>query len=336
MHGSSLEGIGDMLCRRHILRFAPAVLALPAISRLTFAETYPVRPVRVIVPLAPGGPADVFARLTAQKLSEQLGGKFYVENIGGAGGNIGTGRAARAAPDGHTLLVTGLNHVVNPALYAQVPYDPSKDFDPVTLAVTSALVLTIHPLLPARTVKDLVDLVRSSPGKYSYASAGIGTPAHLVGELFRLSLRLDLVHVPFNGSGPATGSAVAGHTPISFGSTVPALPLVKDGKLRALAVSTKARSSALPDTPTFVEAGYPEIGGDSWLAVLVPAGTPKGIVELLHREIVKAIATPAMHERLATLGYEVIASTPEQCAAQLADETTKWTRVIREAGIKGE
>jgi tripartite-type tricarboxylate transporter receptor subunit TctC len=333
---ASQKPIMIMLSRRHILQFAAVVAALPAGSRLGFAETYPARPVRVIVPFAPGGPTDVFARLTAQKLSEQLGGKFYVENVAGTGGNIGTGRAARATPDGYTLLVTGANHIVNPALYAHVPYDPSKDFDPVTLAVTSALVLAVHPSLPVRSAKDLVDLVRSNPGKYSYASAGIGTPAHLVGESFRLSLHLDLVHVPFNGSGPAIGSAVAGHTPIAFGSTAPVVPLVEGGKLRALAVSTKARSSALPDTPTFAEAGYPEIAGESWLAVLVPATTPKEIVALLHREIVKSIATPAVRERLATLGYEAVASTPDQCAAQLAAETAKWTRIIREAGTKGE
>src|SRR5215813_7925728 len=182
--------------RRQLLRLAAGAAALAAVPRIGTAQTYPARPVRVIVPFAPGGPTDVFARLTAQKLSEQLGSQFYVENVAGGGGNIGTGRAGRAAPDGYTLLVTGVNRVVNPTLYAHVPYDPSKDFDPVTLAVTSGLVLAIHPSLPARTVKDLVDLVRSNPGKYSYSSAGIGTPAHLVGELFRLSLRLDLVHVP--------------------------------------------------------------------------------------------------------------------------------------------
>lgn len=324
------------LRRRQFLRLAAGAAVIPTISRFARAQSYPTRPVRVIVPFAPGGPTDVFARLISQKLSEQVGTQFYVENIAGAGGNIGAGRAAQAAPDGYTILVNGANHVVNPALYHQVPYDPSKDFDPVTLAVTSAVILTVNPSLPVQTVKELVDLIKAHPGTYSYASPGTGTPPHLVGELFRLSLGLDLVHIPFNGGGPAIGSAVAGHTPISFGSMAPAVPLVKDGKVRALAVSTKARSQALPEVPTMAEAGYPEIEGESWFAVVVPAGTPKQIIALLHREIATAIAEPDMKERLATLGYAPVVSTPEECAAQFKTEIAKWTKVIREAGIKGE
>jgi len=191
--------------RRRFLQLAVGAAALPAVSRMAKAQSYPARPVRVIVPFAPGGPTDVFARLMAQKLSEQAGAQFYVENIAGAGGNIGAGRAAQAAPDGYTMLVNGANFVVNPALYRHVPYDPAKDFDPVTLAVTAAVVLTVHPSLPARTVKELVDLVKANPGRYNYASPGAGTPPHLVGELFRLSLKLDLVHVPFNSGGLASG-----------------------------------------------------------------------------------------------------------------------------------
>ena len=214
--------------RRQLLRLAAGAAALAAVPRIGTAQTYPARPVRVIVPFAPGGPTDVFARLMAQKLSEQMGVQFYVEDIAGAGGNIGAGRAAQSTPDGYTLLVNGANHVVNPALYPRVPYDPTKDFDPVTLAVTAPAVLTVNPTLPVDTVRDLVALIKAHPGKYSYASPGVGTPPHLVGELFRLSLGLDLIHVPFNGGGPAIASAVAGHTPISFGSTAPAVPLVKE------------------------------------------------------------------------------------------------------------
>jgi tripartite-type tricarboxylate transporter receptor subunit TctC len=322
--------------RRQFLTLAGGALAGFAVPRVTQAQSYPARPVRVIVPFAPGGPTDVFARLTAQKLSEQLGKHFYVENLGGAGGNIGTVRAAQAAPDGYTVLVTAPNHVVNPVLYKQVSYDPSKDFDPVSLAVTTAMVLTVNPSLPVQTVKELVDLIKSHPGTYSYASPGIGTPPHLIGELFRLSLGLDLVHIPFNGGGLAIGSAVAGHTPISFSSMAPAVPQVKDGKLRALAVSTKRRSQALPDIPTMAQAGYPDIEGDSWFAVVVPAGTPKEIVTLLNREIVKIVALPDMAERLATLGYEPVASSADECAAQFRMEMAKWAKVIRAAGIKPE
>jgi tripartite-type tricarboxylate transporter receptor subunit TctC len=324
------------LARRQFLRLAAAAATLPALSHIARSESYPSRPVRVMVPFAPGGPTDVFARLMAQKLSEQLGVQFYVENVAGAGGNIGAGRAAQAAPDGYTMLVNGANHVINPALYQRVPYDPAKDFDPVTLAVTAPAVLTVNPMLPVQMVNDLVALIKAHPGEYSYASPGTGTPPHLVGELFRLSLGLDLVHVPFNGGGPAIASAVAGHTPISFGSMAPAVPLVKDGKLRALAVSTKTRSQALPDVPTMTEAGYPDIEGESWFTAVVPAGTPKEIIALLQREIVRAMKQPDMKERLATLGYEPVGSTPEECAAQFRTEISKWGKVIGEAGIKAQ
>lgn len=320
--------------RRRFLQLAAATAAF--VPHTVGAQAYPARSVRVIVPFAPAGPTDVFARLMAQKLSEQLGAQFYVENIAGAGGNIGTGRAAQSPPDGYTMLVSGANFVVNPALYPHVPYDPTKDFDPVTIAVRAPAVLTVHPSLPVQTLKELVALIKAHPGKYSFASPGTGTPPHLVGELFRLSLALDLIHVPFNGGGPAIGSALAGHTPISFGSMAPAVPLVKDGKLRALAVSSKTRSPALPDVPTMAEAGYPEVEGESWFTVVVPAGTPKQIITLLQREIARAIALPDMKERLAALGYEPVASTPEACAAQFRAEIAKWGKVIGEAGIKAQ
>src|SRR6266513_703676 len=251
------RGAAMKISRARFLQLAAGAAALVAVQSSAPAQSYPARPVRVIVPFAPAGPTDVFARLMAQKLSEQLGAQFYVENIAGAGGNIGAGRAAQSAPDGYTILVNGANHVVNPALYQRVPYDPTADFDPVTIAVSAPAVLTVNPALPVQTVGELVALLKANPGKYSFASPGTGTPPHLVGELFRISLGLDLVHVPFNGGGPAIGSTVAGHTPISFGSTAPAVPLVKDAKLRALAVSSKRRSPALPDVPTMTEAGYP-------------------------------------------------------------------------------
>ncbi|HET8920977.1 MAG TPA: tripartite tricarboxylate transporter substrate binding protein [Xanthobacteraceae bacterium] len=325
--------------RREFLRLTSAAALggfLAASLRHAFALDYPARPVRIIVPFAPGGPTDVFARLLAQQLSEQMKAQFYVENLAGAGGNIGTGRAAEASADGYTLLVDGANLVVNPALYAQVPYDPIRDFAPITIAVVSPVILTVHPSLPVHSVKELVDLINANPGKYSYASPGVGTPPHLVGELFRLTLHLDLIHVPFNGGGPAIGSAVAGHTPVSFGAMAPAVPLVKAGNLRPLAVSTKARSQALPEVPTMAEQGYPEIQGETWFTLVAPARTPKDIIALLYRETSKAVAAPAIKERLATLGYEPVGSTPEQSGSQFREEALKWSKVIRDAGIKGE
>jgi tripartite-type tricarboxylate transporter receptor subunit TctC len=325
--------------RREFLRLTSAAAfgsLLTAPPRIAAALDYPTRPVRVIVPFAPGGPTDVFARLLAQQLSEQMKAQFYVENLAGAGGNIGTGRAAEATADGYTLLVDGANLVVNPELYKRVPYDPIKDFAPITIAVISPVILTVHPSLPVHSVKELVELIKTNPAKHSYASPGVGTPPHLVGELFRLTLKLDLVHVPFNGGGPAIGSAVAGHTPISFGAMAPAVPLVKAGSLHALAISTKTRSQALPDVPTMAEQGYPEIEGETWFTLVAPARTPKDIIALLYRETSKAVAAPVVKERLASLGYEPVGSTPEECDAQFKTEMAKWTRVIREAGIKGE
>ena len=232
----------------------------------------------MIVPFAAGGPNDLAARLIAQGLSVQLGKQFYVENIGGAGGNVGTGQAAKAAPDGYTMLAVAPSYAANPTLFDSVPYDPRKSFDAVTLVATAPTLLTVHPSVEAQTVEELVSTIKSTPGKFSYASPGTGTPPHLLGELFRLSLQLDMVHVPFSSGGQAIGSTVEGHTPISFGALPPAVPHVKQGKLRALAVTSSRASSALPGIPAIAQAGYPDLAADIWTAVLVPAGTPKDII----------------------------------------------------------
>jgi tripartite-type tricarboxylate transporter receptor subunit TctC len=308
--------------------------ALPAVSRITWAQTYPTRPVRAVVAFAPGGVTDTFARLMAQKLTAQLGKQVYVENIAGASGNIGTGQVAKAAPDGYTILFAFSSHVVNPTLFARVPYDPIKDFDPVTLAVASTTVLTVNPSVPAKTVKELVDLIKANPSKYSFGSAGVGTQAHLAGEQFRLSLGLDLVHVPFGGGGPAVAAVVAGHTPISFVSPQAAMQHVREGTVRALAVTSKTRSQIFPGVPTMAEAGYPEIEGDNWVGILVPAGTPAEIIAILYRESAKILAQPDMNERLAALGYDLVASTRKEFAARIAAEIEMWAKVIRAASIK--
>ena len=322
------------LPRRQFLHLAAAAVAVA--PRTARAQSYPDRPVRMIVPYAPGGPTDVITRLVAQKLSEQVGKQFFVENVGGAGGNIGMGRAAKAAPDGYTALVVNPSYAINPTLYDKVPYEFERDFDPVTLMVATTLVITVHPSVPAQTVGDLVALIRANPGKYSYASPGTGTPGHLVGETFRLSLGLDLVHVPFNSAGLAVGSAVAGHTPICFASPSPAAQQVIEGRLRGLAVTSRTRSQALPDVPTTAEAGYPSIVGDNWQAVVVPAGSPKETITFLHREIVKIIALADIKQRLAVLGFEPVASTPKEFAKHLKAEFATWAKVIRASGIKAQ
>jgi tripartite-type tricarboxylate transporter receptor subunit TctC len=324
------------LQRRRFLQLASAAAALPTLPQSARAQAYPTRPVRLIVGFAPGGPTDVFARVIAQKLGENLGRQFYVDNITGGTGNIATGQAAKAAPDGYTVLFAFSSYVVNPTLFDRVPYDPYKDFEPVTLAVSSTTVLSINPSVPAKTVADLVALIRAGSGKYSFATGGTGSQTHLAGEQFRLSLGLDLVHVPFNGGGPAIAAVVAGHTPIGFNALTPAVPQIKEGKLRALAVTSKTRSQILPDVPTMTEAGYPDIAGDSWVGVLVPAETPKEIVALLHREIAGIIALPDMKERLATLGFEPVVSTPAEFASQIRLEIETWAKVIRAAKIKAQ
>jgi len=324
------------LPRRQFLHLAAGLAALPALSGISRAQSYPARPVRVIVPYSPGGPTDVCARFIAQKLSDVLGKQFYVENIAGAGGNIGTGQATRAAADGYTILITVNSYVINPTLYDKVPYDVLRDFEAVTLAAIFPSAMMVNPSVPAKTVQELVALIKANPNKYSFASPGFGTPSHLLGEQFRVAAGLDLVHVPYGGSGPVITSVVAGNTPIGFAALSAAVPQIEDGKLRALAVMSKHRSKALPDLPTIAEAGYPELDGDAWVGVLVPAGTPRDIVTLLHREIVKLIAQPDMQERLATLGLEPVGDSPEEFSAQMKVEMEKWAKVIRAAKIKAQ
>jgi len=320
-----------------LMRFVAGVVVMLAVCQAQNAPAldYPARPVRIIVPFAAGGPGDLIARLIAQKLSEGLGKQFYVENQAGAGGNIGMGMAARAPADGHTIMIASSTFMVNPSLYDKVPYDPVKDFDPVTIAATTPNVLVAHKSVPADSVRELVALIRA--GKYTnYATPGAGTPSHLSGELFKLALKLDLTAVPFHGGGPMIQSVLGGHTPIAFSSLPPAASMIRDGQVRALAVTTARRVSLLPDVPTLEEAGFPGQEGDTPQCVLVPAGTPKEIVALLNGEIRRIIALPDVKEKLAAIGFEPIGTTPEEFAARIATEVPRWARIVREAHIKVE
>jgi tripartite-type tricarboxylate transporter receptor subunit TctC len=318
-----------------LVRFAVALATLAAASAAS-AQTYPDHPVKVIVPFAPAGPTDVIARIVADKLSISLGKQFYVENRPGAGGNTGTAAVATSPPDGYTLLVASTGLVVNPSLFAKVPYDPVKDFAPISLIAVSPNVLTVHPSVPAQTVKELVDLIKATPGKYSYASPGVGSTPHLSGEMFRISQGLDLVVVQFGGAGPAIQSTVGGHTPIAVTALPPATPQIKEGKLRGLVVTSQKRVRALPDVPTVAEAGLAGQEAYTLTGLLAPTGTPKAIVDLIHSEIVKIVALPDVQTRLDELGFEVVANSPDEFAAQIKTEMERWGKVIRDAKIKPE
>jgi len=311
-----------------------AVLAIAVPARAQGAGDYPDKSVKVVVPFAPAGPTDIVARLVATHLSERLGKQFYVENVAGAGGNTGIGQAARAAGDGYTVLFVSSSYVVNPSLYPKIPYDPYKDFAAVTEVGASPNVLLVNPTMPAKTVADLVAYVRANPGKLSYGSAGMGTTPHLSGELFRLTGKLDVVHVPFSGAGPAVQALAGGHTPIAFVALPPAIPMIQDGTIRALAVTSAQRVAAVPDVPTLAEAGVPDQEADTLQGVLVPAATPRAIVDLLYREISAVVADPVIRERFAVLGLEPVASSPDEFTAEIRREITRWGKVIHDAGIR--
>jgi tripartite-type tricarboxylate transporter receptor subunit TctC len=321
------------LSRRKILELTGAAVAASSLARPGWGQTYPMRPVKVIVPVAAGGANDTTARLFAQKLSESLGQQFYVENLAGAGGNLGIANAARAAPDGYTLLAGGGNFVINPSLYAKVPFDPVKDFAAVSLMCSSPHFLAVHPSVPARTVAELVALAKASPGKYTFASAGRGTPAHLAGELFKLAFGLDVTHVPFTGGGPAMTATLGGHTPVIVSALPTGAPYAKAGNVRALAMMSAHRSSLLPDVPTMAEATGKDLAADIVTGLVAPAGTPREIIDLLHRTIAGIIAPPEFKERLAALGFDPVASTPEHFAEWIKVEIAKWAKVIREGNI---
>ena len=321
--------------------FAAGLSALLAAGVMTArpadAQNYPARPVKLVVPYAPGGPNDIMARLIAQKLSEALGGQFYVENSPGAGGTIGAGAVAGAPGDGHTLLVANQDVIVQPIIKSKVPYDPFKSFTPVTLVVSAPEMIVVHPSLPAKDMKELIELLKANPGKYSYASPGYGTTPHLACEwLFKLEYGIDVTHVPFQGAAPAVQSTLSGQTPI-FHNVLPAVaPHIRQGTMRPLAVAANKRSPFFPDVPTLAEAGIPGHEVGFWLVVLAPAGTPRDTVDVLNRQIARILDLPDVKERLQTIGFDPASSTPDAAAAHMKAETDKWTAVVRDAKIKIE
>ena len=315
------------------LRIAAFLAACILAGAANAQATYPERPVRLIAPFAPGGPVDVVARLLAPKLSEIFGQQFYVENHPGASGNIGTALVAKAPGDGYTILVISSTLVVNPSLFGKLGFDTYIDLAPISLVGVSPQILLVHPSVPAHDIAELIAWVKASPGKYSYAHAGVGTPGFLAGEMFKQAFGLDLVAVSFNGGAPAMTSTIGGHTPILYTSISTARGYIKQGSVRPLAVTGARRSPALPDVPTLAEAGAPNQESEIILGLLAPSGTPREIIDRLQREIIRVLAMPQIHERLAALGFEPIGSSPEEFADRIRAEIEKWAKVIRAAAL---
>jgi len=314
---------------------AVGALALAACS--AYGQSWPAKPIRVMVPFPPGGSTDIVARIVAQKLEKPLGQPLVVENRGGAGGTIGAAVGAKAAPDGYLLTFGSTStHVVAPSVYQKLEYDPVKDFAPISLVAVSPYLLAVNPRVEAKTVKELVALLKAQPGKLNYASAGIGSTTHLAMEMLNLAAQTQAVHVPYNGNGPATTALVGGQVEILFGSLPALLSQVKVDRVRAIAVGTPKRSPSLPDVPTVAESGYPGFDASLWLAFFAPAGTPQAIIDRLQREIATILRDPETRQTLDKAGAEPISSTPAELAAMIREGVPKYAAVVKAAGVKPE
>ena len=310
----------------------PVLLAFCTAGAL--AQSYPTRAIKLVVPSSPGGGTDIVARILGQKLSEQLGQQFVVENRAGAGTVIGNDAVAKSAPDGYTLLMGLSTLAINPSMYAKLPYDALRDFALISQSVSACNILILHPSVPAKTVVELIALARAKPGSLTFGSAGMGTNPHLSGELFKSLARIDMVHVPFKGSGQSIISQVAGEIAANFPSVPTAMPYVKAGRLRGIGVTTLKRVEVLPFVPSIAEAGLPGYEATQWFGLLAPAGTPRPIIDRLYQESSRALRSAEMKERMTAEGLEVVGSTPEEFASYIRSETEKWTQVIKAAGIK--
>ena len=307
---------------------------LLALAGGTWSQGYPTRPIRVIVPYPAGGGADFVARIYARSLSDSLAQQLVVDNRGGANGNVGSEIAAKSAPDGYTVLVTAsTNLTINPSLYRKMPFDVQRDLVPVSVLATQPTILVVHPTLPVDSVKQLVALAKARPGQLNFGSAGAGSSGHLAAELFKMITGVDIVHVPYKGTGPATADLLGGQIPLMFNNLPPSLPLVKAGKLRALAVTGEARSPAAANLPTMAEAGFPGVVMTLWNGMLVPAGTPADIVAKLNAEIIRAGKLPELRNRLAAEGTEAHTTTPLQMTEMMKTETVKWAKVVKAANV---
>ena len=310
-------------------------VTLLALLGAAHAQTYPTKPIRMVLPFPPGGTTDILGRVAAQKLTEALGQQVIPDNRPGASGNIGTEQVAKAPPDGYTLVTApGSTLTIHPSLYAKLGFDPLKDFAPVTIIAAVPNLLVVHPSLPVRTVKELIALAKARPDQLNYASTGAGQSTHLSMELFKSMAGVKITHVPYKGSAPAVTDLIGGHVSLMFDNMPSALPHAKAGKLRGIAVSTLKRAAVTPELPTVAESGLPGFEVNVWFGVLAPAGTPRDIVQRLHGVLVKALQSPDVRERLSTQGAEPVGNTPEQFTAQMKADLVKWAKVVKAANIK--
>jgi|KBSMisStaDraftv2_1062788.scaffolds.fasta_scaffold31800_3 tripartite-type tricarboxylate transporter receptor subunit TctC len=329
--------IKDNAMRHHKPLITAALLAALAPAQWAVAQSYPTKPIRWIVTYPPGGPTDVVARAIGAKLTEAWGQQIIIDNRAGAGGMIGTELGARAAPDGYTLLFgTSAGMTINPALQSKLPYDPVKDFAPVSLLVINPQLLVLNPTVPANSVKELVALAKAKPGQLNYASVGQGSPNHLGMELLKALTGTNIVHVPYKGTGPAITDLLGGQVQLMFNSMPTVLPLVRSGKLRALAVGSTQRISAIADIPTVAESGVPGFENVTWYGMFAPAKTPREIVNKLNAQVVRILAEPDMAQRLSSQGAEPRSSTPDELAKFMRVEFERWAKVIKSAGVKVE
>ena len=309
-------------------------LAASLLSCAALAQSYPAKPVRFIIPFPPGGPTDIMGRLAGDTLSKALGTQFIADNRGGAGGNIGSDLCAKAAPDGYTICMFTVAQSISPAIYRKLPFDPQKDFTPVTLMAVLPSILTVHPQLPVKNVKELVALAKSKPGQLSYSSTGNGTSPHMLMEMFKWMTGTNIVHIPYKGQAPSVLDQISGQVQMAFNTAIGVIPHVKAGKLKALAVSTKERFPAMPDLPTVAESGVKNFDGASWQGVVMPAGVPRDIVVKLHEILAKSLKTPEARERLLALGALPSGNSPDEFAAFIKAETEKWAKVAKAAHIR--
>jgi len=314
-------------------RLVVALVALVAFVAPMGAAEYPTRPVMLVVAFTPGGPSDVLARIVGKKMEQLLGAPFVIENRPGAGGNIAAESVARAAPDGYTLLM-GNNSILatNESLYKHINYSPEKDFIPITLIGTQANILVVNPEVPARSLKELIALAKAQPGKINFASSGYGAAAHLAGELFKAEAKIDIVHVPYKGAAPALQDVIAGHNQMMFATAASVMGHIEGGRVRALAVTTLKRTTALPDIPTMDEAGLKGFDASTWHGLVAPAGTPPQVIAALHNAAVKALQDPAVQASLGKLGVDIVGDTPQEFQAYIKSEIPKWTAIVKASG----